>query len=262
MVIGLTTFQDHFKDYSDRYVLIGGSACTVAMNEVDQDFRATKDLDIVLCIEVLDSDFVHKFWEFITLGGYKNIQQSTGEKRFYRFHTPKDKTFPFMLELFSRLPDALDYKGNGHLTPIPVDDEVSSLSAILLNEAYYTFIHAGKREVDGLPIVGAEHLIPLKARAWLDLSDKKHQGVKVKGSDIKKHKLDIFRLYRIISPDIHVVLPETIGDDMKQFLQKMLSQHVDLKALGFKRDTKLETILIELREFYGLTLLLDPTVTE
>lgn len=252
MVKGLTKFQEHFKNYSDRYVLIGGSACTVAMEEVDQDFRATKDLDIVLCVEVLDPEFVVRFWEFIKLGGYENKQQSTGEKRFYRFHTPKDKTFPFMLELFSRFPDALNYEGNGHLTPLPVDEEVSSLSAILLNDDYYGFIHAGKREVNGLPIVGQEHLIPLKGRAWLDLSEKKQQGEDVKSRDIKKHKLDVFRLYRIISPDVQVVLPETIRDDLNRFLEKMQSQEVDLKALGFERGTQLKTILMELREFYGL----------
>ncbi|MCF6266292.1 MAG: hypothetical protein L3J57_07075 [Desulfuromusa sp.] len=252
MVKGLDRFKEHFKGYSDRYALIGGSACTVAMEEVDQDFRATKDLDIVLCIEVLDPEFVVRFWEFIKLGGYENKQQSTGEKRFYRFHTPTDKTFPFMLELFSRLPDALNYKGPGHLTPIPVDDEVSSLSAILLNDAYYTFIHAGKRKVDGLPIVGQEHLIPLKGRAWLDLSEKKQRGEAVKSRDIKKHKLDVFRLYRIISPDVQVVLPEMVRNDMNRFLEEMKSQEVDLKALGFKRGSQLETILMELREFYGL----------
>jgi hypothetical protein len=37
------------------------------------------------------------------------------------------------------------------LTPIPLDEAVSSLSAILLNEVYYAFIMAGRREVDGLP---------------------------------------------------------------------------------------------------------------
>lgn len=27
MVEGLDVFQDHFKDYTDHYILIGGSAC-------------------------------------------------------------------------------------------------------------------------------------------------------------------------------------------------------------------------------------------
>jgi hypothetical protein len=44
-----------------------------------------------------------------------------------------------MLELFSRLPDALDHAEGSELTPVPVDDEVSSLSAILMDDDYYAF---------------------------------------------------------------------------------------------------------------------------
>ena len=51
MVRGLDLFREHFKDFADRYVLIGGTACDLIMSEVGLQFRATKDLDIVLCIE-------------------------------------------------------------------------------------------------------------------------------------------------------------------------------------------------------------------
>lgn len=71
------------------------------------EFRATKDLDIVLCLEALDAEFAKVFWDFIKLGRYKNTQKSTGKKLFYRFYDPEDDTFPYMLELFSSIPDAL-----------------------------------------------------------------------------------------------------------------------------------------------------------
>jgi hypothetical protein len=86
---------------------------------------------------------------------------------FYRFDHPADPTYPYMLELFSRTPDVLTLDGSSHLTPIPVDDSVSSLSAILLDDDYYRFIHDSKRLINGVPIVGPECLIPLKAHAWL-----------------------------------------------------------------------------------------------
>lgn len=57
MVKGLDIFREHFKGFEDRYVLIGGTASSIVMEEAGADFRATKDLDIVLCIESLDSDF-------------------------------------------------------------------------------------------------------------------------------------------------------------------------------------------------------------
>lgn len=48
MVKGLDIFRQHFAAVADQYVLIGGTAATLAMEEAGLDFRATKDLDIVL----------------------------------------------------------------------------------------------------------------------------------------------------------------------------------------------------------------------
>jgi hypothetical protein len=117
MVKGIDQFKAHFAGFADQYVLIGGAACYLAMQEAGLEFRVTKDLDIVLCVEVLDAEFVGAFWEFVKKGGYKNQQKSTGKKLFYRFYEPEDETFPWMLELFSRIPDALTLKGKAHLTP-------------------------------------------------------------------------------------------------------------------------------------------------
>ena len=60
-----------------------------------------------------------------------------------------------MLELFSRLPDTVKMDIEGHLTPIPLPESSTSLSAILLDDNYYHFIHAGKLEINGLPTIGA-----------------------------------------------------------------------------------------------------------
>jgi hypothetical protein len=42
-----------------------------------------------------------------------------------------------MLELFCRSPDGILLADGSRLTPIPFDDVVSSLSAILLDDVYY-----------------------------------------------------------------------------------------------------------------------------
>lgn len=65
MVRGLDIFRDHFQNYADRYVLIGGAACDIAMTSAGLEFRATKDLDIVLCVEAMDPAFVQAFWDFV-----------------------------------------------------------------------------------------------------------------------------------------------------------------------------------------------------
>ncbi len=119
MVKGIDRFSGHFENFGDRYVLIGGAACYLAFDEAGLEFRVTKDLDIVLCVEALDAEFARAFWDFIGRGKYKNTQKSTGKKLFYRFFDPQDTTFPYMLELFSRIPDALKLSDDAHLTPHP-----------------------------------------------------------------------------------------------------------------------------------------------
>jgi hypothetical protein len=177
VVRGLDVFREHFAGHADQFVLIGGTAASLAMEEAGLEFRATKDLDIVLHIEALSPSFGEVFWRFIEAGRYEVRQASdTGKPVFYRFQKPADERFPAMLELFCRAPEGIRLAESRHLTPIPIDEAVASLSAILLDDAYYEFILAGRREVDGLPWVGEDRLIPLKASAWLDLGERQAKG--------------------------------------------------------------------------------------
>ena len=65
MVRGLAVFQEWFKEFNAEYVLIGGTAAFITMNEAGLPFRGTKDLDIVLHVEALTPAFGRKFWEFV-----------------------------------------------------------------------------------------------------------------------------------------------------------------------------------------------------
>ena len=251
MVTGLGLFREHFREYTDRYVLIGGAACDLAMGEAGIDFRVTKGLDIVLHVEALDKLFVEAFWEFVRNGNYQSREQSTGERRYYRFQTPKTEGYPVMLELFSRRPDVLSLAGESHLTPIPTDEDVSSLSAILLNDDYYHFVLAVKRELDGISFVGPECLIPLKAKAWLDLSERKGRGESVDSKTVKKHKNDVFRLFGILSPDFDGETPRSVKDDLGEFIARMKNETIDYKSLGLG-DADHDAVLNELRRIYGL----------
>jgi hypothetical protein len=251
MVIGLDLFKEHFRSYADRYVLIGGTACDLALGEAGLPFRATKDLDIVLCIEALDRAFVEAFWEFVRTGKYKVQEKSTGSRQFYRFKKPATEGYPFMLELFSRAPDILRLTDESHLTPIPTDEEVASLSAILLDDDYYRFLLGGKRDSDGLSFVGPEHLIPLKARAWLDLTRRKEQGEAIESKVIKKHKNDVFRLYQVLNPDFGGKIPDKIKDDLRGFISQMETERIDFKSLGLG-SMDLNSVLEDIRSIYSL----------
>lgn len=88
MVRGLDMFIDHFKDFPEQFVLIGGTACDIAFDMAGGDFRATKDLDIVLCAEALTNEFVEALWKFIDSGGYEIREKSSGHRQLYRFSKP------------------------------------------------------------------------------------------------------------------------------------------------------------------------------
>ncbi|MBE7942362.1 MULTISPECIES: nucleotidyl transferase AbiEii/AbiGii toxin family protein [Ramlibacter] len=150
MVRGLDVFRESFAAYADQYVLIGGTAATLTMKGAGLAFRATKDLDVVLHVEALTPAFGEAFWKFIDAGGYELRQASEATKpNFYRFIKPADERYPAMIELFARAPDGLKPAEGSKLTPIPLDEAVASLSAILLDDAYYAFIMGGRREADG-----------------------------------------------------------------------------------------------------------------
>ena len=158
MVRGLDIFREHFRDQTDSYLLIGGTACHLLFGEVGIEFRATKDLDIVLCVETMDTQFVQALWDFIKAGEYGRREEEGAKRQYYRFKGPASDGFPYMLELFSRKPDALTPVEGSHLTPIPVGEDVSSLSAIVLDDDYYRFLMAGRIVVDGIAVVGPDRL--------------------------------------------------------------------------------------------------------
>jgi len=76
MVIGIEKFKDYFKEFPESYIIIGGTACDIVLAEAGLIPRATKDIDMVLIVEALKSEFVIKFWDFIKAGEYGENQSS------------------------------------------------------------------------------------------------------------------------------------------------------------------------------------------
>lgn len=253
MVRGLDVFREWFAPFADQYVLIGGTAASLTFEEVAQEFRATKDLDVVLHVEALSADFGKTFWAFIEAGGYEIREVGdTGRPVFYRFQKPKDERFPFMLELFARAQEALKPVDGAHLTPIPFDEAVSSLSAILLDDDYYAFIMDGRRETDGLSWVGEDRLIPLKAIAWLELLERKQRGEHVDNKNIKKHLNDVLRLSMLLAPDTNISLTGRLPDDLRRFLKAAQDDgSADPRALGLGQMS-LSELLDRVASAYGL----------
>ena len=115
-----------------------------------------------------------------------------------------------MIEIFSRNPDFIILEDDTVLTSLLIDDEISSLSAILLNEAYYELLKTGQKMVDGIPVLSPTCLIPFKAKAWLDLKERKLNGDQVDSKNIKKHKNDVFRLALLITANGYTLSARSI----------------------------------------------------
>ncbi len=230
MVEGLALFRDRFRGLDDCYVLIGGTACDLWMGERALDFRATKDLDMVLVAEALRPEFFQVFWQFVKDAGYEGFGGNQTPRNFYRFKKPAQAGFPWMIELFTRR--ALVLPADVHLSPVPAGEDLSSLSAILLDEDYYRLVLGSRRVVDGISTVPAGCLIPLKARAWLDLAARKAAGdASVGESDIKKHRNDVFRLLVTLAPVDRVEVPEAVRTHLRQFASRFPADAVEWSAI-------------------------------
>jgi hypothetical protein len=222
---GLTSFREWFRGFENNYAVIGGTACALLLQDIPNvRARTTKDIDIVLLIEVLTPEFGKRFWEYVKEAGYEHISKS-GELEFYRFTNPKSGQYPEILELFSRGAKGISLPSEAVFTRIPLGEDISSLSAILLNEEYYSFLKNGVRQVDGIPILDELHLIPFKARAWLDLLKRRQNGGQVDRADINKHKSDIYRLLSFFrNMEFNQELPAPIAEDIREFVKTVQGQ--------------------------------------
>lgn len=242
MLDRLDSFKNAFSGYEDYYTVIGGTACELLMNDLGMGFRVTKDVDMIVILESGYGDFLKTFWQFITGNDYVCCEKE-GQTHFYRFKTERADC-PSTIEIFSRAADD-DIVIPGDIMRVQGDEEVSGLSAIVLNDDYYEFMKAGRKMVEGINILDAEHLIPFKAFAWMDNKRRKEEGEEIHSRDIVKHKNDVFRLLQIA--DNKIDLEETIRKDMMSFADEVAKEEIDVTKLSF--DSKEEAIQ-KLRELY------------
>ena len=217
-MVGIEKFRKHFSGHKDKYVIIGGAACDHWFSDAGLGFRRTKDIDVVLCVEVVDAEFGDALKCFLDAGGYEARKRSTGRREYYRFQKPTNESYPHKIEFLARRPAKLVLPADAHLAPIPVEEDMASLSAILLEEAYYEALVAAKSIVDDVTIANIELLIPFKAHAFLNLSRSKDQGEQIGSKEIEKHRKDLFRLAQLLPTDAEFEMPEKIKEDMRLFL--------------------------------------------
>jgi hypothetical protein len=230
-VKGLGVFRDYFVGYEGAFLLIGGAACDAWFAEQGLGFRPTVDLDIVLVIEAVSTEFVKRFHGFVEEGDYKTRTRSAdGTPELYRFLKPGNDTFPKELELFSRGGELRELRDDQRIIPVRIED-AESLSAILLDDSYYSLILENRCDIEGIWMAGAAALIPLKARAWIDLTARKEAGEAVDRKKIKKHRRDVFALAATLPNERGPRLSDPVLSDLRRFYDSFPPTHGDWGAI-------------------------------
>lgn len=230
---GLDKFREAFVEYSDNYVVIGGTACDINMTNTVVRARATHDIDMIVIVENMTEAFANRFWQFVREAGYRpeRRKQEDGEPpkyELYRFLDGKDG-YPEMIELLSRHPDVLGEPKGLTIEPIPTDEAVSSLSAIIMDDDYYHFTVAHSLLTDGIRHADPAALIALKARAYLNLLTDRQNGKHVNTKDIKKHRSDVLKNVVIIAED-SIEAPASIVACVREFVSSIRSEWAALAS--------------------------------
>ncbi len=224
MVSGMESFREWFRGYDESYAVIGDAACALLMEDRGLDFRTVREMDVVLTGDTRDGSFGERFREYAASALYECQKDSTDEFLLCRLIKPISGEFPAGIKLFS---------------------------AGSSDGGYSCMLKEGRRQVSGITILDAPYLIPFKAKAWMDLSDRRSAGEQVKSREIRKHKNDLFRLTVLLGAgqEFSLHVPPAVSSDMREFIKRMETEHVDLKRLGIWGRTR-DEILEELRGLY------------
>jgi len=223
MVNGLNRWREYFSEDKDKYVLIGGAACNLLEEELEMNPRATKDLDLVLVVEALTPDFGIRLWNFIKDGNYESRTKGVNDHKheYFRFMNPQDKSYPKQIELFARNTGILNLPEDAHIEPISVGEDLSSLSAILMDDDYYSFTIEHSQIIEEIHIASPEALICLKSKAYNEMLIRMDNGEQVDSRDIEKHKKDIFKLIAMLPQNAHFSLSAKLRQDIVLFIQRV-----------------------------------------
>lgn len=244
MIRGLEHFKNYFNLFSKNFILIGGVATYLLLEEAGASrVRSTKDLDIVLLLEPEDA-FLDALKEYIKLGGYKVQIGKNGDSTFYRFQNPSDDQYPLMIELFSSIKTDFQLFDGQHIVPISGSQGEKSLSAILLDVDYFSIIKKHVVEKDRVFIINELALIPFKAKAYLEI---KERGEDTK--NWKKHRSDIINLaVNFLTADSKEVLTGAVRDHFSNFIIQFKEELTDEIIRGACQQKISKEKIIELLE--------------
>ncbi len=232
MVKGLEHFKNHFKSIADSFIIVGGAACEECFLHSEEKFRVTKGVDIVLTQKSKEKTFAAQFCKYVDKGGYLLRERTDEKKGVFRFYKPQDPDFPDTLKLATTPETTFKTVDDKEVTYIHIRDNVSNLATALYVKDYLDVLNTYKVKDDsGLFYVGPVGMLLLKVKAYLNLSTDRYDGKFVKGSDIKKHRNDVFRLSYLLTDKFKGKLSEKVQEDLKEFLKTFSEQSPEWQGL-------------------------------
>ena len=132
--VGLSHFQEFCKDLDEHYVVVGGFATLMLLdNEIANHGKATYDIDLVL-LSSNSKEITQRIKQYVKEGDYKIQIGSVDQYQYYRFIEPKKENFAKEIELFASNENMLELDENQRIIPIDPEDGLYSLSAIMLDK--------------------------------------------------------------------------------------------------------------------------------
>lgn len=254
MVHGLNHFTERLSSYKDHYVLVGGVAADLLMSNIGGEFRPTKDLDIVVFMRP-DAAFLSALQAYIQEGEYENKAKSSGEAQYYRFNKPKKAEFPKQIELFSKKPEDLKLFEEQHIIPLKEATQEQQFSGILLEDEYYDLIKNHSKDGEHCKYIGAEAQIPLKARAFIEIRERKEKGFDVNERDIKKHRNDILQLSQALTIGENLTITGLPLIHLNNYLEEISKMQNDEDMKKYCEENSLGSIaeiIVAIKNFYQI----------
>ncbi len=217
---GIDHFLGYMKGLESEYVVIGGGAAAILMEQEGLEFRATRDIDLVLLTNT-SASLNERITAYVNLGRFNKNERTEGAPRYYRFREPQDSSFAEMIEIFARNDQDIALAEGQYIIPIQSDD-IARISAILFDDEYFELIKLNCiRAEGGISIINAPGNICLKARAHREMSERKTKGENVDEKDIKKHRNDILRIAMTLKGGERIVLGPQAKNDLEIALEKL-----------------------------------------
>jgi len=247
---GFDHFCEHLEGLEGHYVIIGGGAASILLDDEGLEFRATKDVDLVVLAR--STDLNERILEYVKYGGYNSKESTSSHPKYYRFQKPAKTECPKMIEIFARNELSLELEKDQHIVPI-ADTRSERLSAILLDDEYFDLIRQNILiSGSGGPIINALANICLKARAHRELFERKNVGDEtVDERDVQKHLKDIWRLAVTLTGEEIITLVGRPAKDISSAINKLEKlPDEQFKQVMEKTPAKLSDVMGALKKVF------------